>query len=248
MKNIFMLIAVLAAMIAMPLNGTSQVQVNNHDDYFKGGASTNSEANVIKLGLFHFWCGEGPLFYERKINDKLSVEGCAGITFNYLMRDLVNDVDNSPFLVNDETGIDAITYSPGYVLKADLRFYPGGEMPEGWYVSPQLRYKVYNITYKNILTSPQSSTTYYGSGGVDYPSYLKYFDIMAVGGYQVLGESGLSVDIYAGVGLRSRAYEMPTLNPYTAGYGISANYYTFKPKNDAVIYIPFGLLFGFAFD
>ena len=247
MKTICIFFTALALVAFAPKNGLCQVQVANHDDYFKGGANTNSEENVIKFGLFHLFCGELPFFYERRINDKISVEACAGVTLRYMIQDFINEIQTDSTAVKSESGFDAITYKLGYVLKADLRYYPKGEMPEGFYISPQIRYKVYNISYNNILLSPQSNINYVE--GSNYPSYMKYLDIMAVGGYQVIAADGpITWDFYAGIGLRSRSYEQPTAHSYTTALNYTAQYYTFAPKTDAVLYIPFGVLIGVAFD
>ena len=232
MKKCLIVSLLIISAIFISFNLHAQVKISNHDDYFSGGSGGGGdEQNVIKIGFFHLFDGEFPVFYERRINNHITVQGGAGVTFFdaiMLIGDAVNNVNSGP----DGTPPG---FSLGYTLKLGARYYPAGEAPEGFYLSPELRYKIYNYSYSNLMDSNYSTSTFNGKAS--------YFDFLGLLGYQFIAENNMAIDMYAGFGGRVRNRDL--LNEGTSPTG--ANYYFFAKQSDLVPYVSVGFTIGFAF-
>jgi len=94
------------------------------------------ERNVFKVSLFELASGDFPIYYERVLAGKLSVEGSAGVTFGDYFGTIFSDDDISPLS-------DYVDSKLGYSLSLSLRFYPI-EALEEFYISPEFKFRKYN--------------------------------------------------------------------------------------------------------
>ncbi|MFZ1693624.1 MAG: hypothetical protein WAT74_10535 [Flavobacteriales bacterium] len=148
--------------------------------------------NIFKLNPLLFFRGEVPLYYERALTPKLSLEVGLGFTArNYLSLSWVGDDA-------DEYGAGTdIVYNPSYHIGA--RFYLTDDLePSGWYINPEFAHLVYSkyIREKN----PNGSLS--DRRNLDHRTYN---DLRILLGYQSLSyNSNWIIDFYGGLGFRNR--------------------------------------------
>ncbi|MBK6343788.1 MAG: hypothetical protein IPF41_14695 [Flavobacteriales bacterium] len=154
--------------------------------------TVKSVKNVFKLNPLIFFRGEVPLYYERALTPKLSLEVGLGFTArNYLALSWVGDDA-------DEYGAGTkILYNPSYHIGA--RFYFADDIePAGVYINPEFAHLVYSklIREKN----PDGSLS--ERQRLDERTYN---DVRVMLGYQSLGySSNWVLDFYGGLGFRNR--------------------------------------------
>lgn len=148
--------------------------------------------NVVKVNPFLFFRGELPLFYERALTHKLSLELGVGVTLrDYLGLSFMGD-DADDFGAGTE-----IRPNPSYHIAA--RFYLGQDLePQGWYLQPAFAHLAYT---KDILVrAPDGNFT-----DERFRDRRVFNDLRLLLGYQLLGaSSNWLVDVYGGFGYRDR--------------------------------------------
>lgn len=148
--------------------------------------------NVFKVNPLLFFRGEIPLYYERALTPRLSLEVGLGVTLrNYLALSFVGD-DADDF----GAGTDIIP-NPSFHIAARYYFVDDLE-PQGWYLQPEFAHLVYT---KDIGTK--------GSDGQFTGAKLRdertYNDLRLLFGFQSLGfTSNWILDFYGGFAYRSR--------------------------------------------
>ncbi len=237
MKNRVFVNFIVISLFSFSLPLYAQVKVTNHDDYFSGGSGgAPDEGNIIKIGFTHIFDGELPFYYERRINNNLTVQAAAGVTFYNFFGDFTNLLNSANLTDNPPPA----TYSLGYTLKLGIRYYPTSEAPEGFYLSPEIRYKVYNYSYNNV-------TTGYDSLGNPMTGNLtgraSYFDFVGTAGYQFISQFNMVYDVYAGFGGRVRNVDV--INETTDAFGNSSFYFT--KQSGLVPFFTIGVTVGVAF-
>ncbi len=148
--------------------------------------------NVIKANPLLFFRGEVPLFFERALTHKLSLEVGIGVTLrDYLGLSLIND-DADDFGAGTE-----ILPNPSYHIAA--RFYLGQDLePQGWYIQPAFAHLAYT---KDILVRAADG----GFTDERLRDRRIYNDLRMLFGYQMLGmSSNWLFDVYGGLGFRDR--------------------------------------------
>lgn len=148
--------------------------------------------NIIKINPLIFFRGEIPIYYERALTPKLSLEVGLGVTLrNYLALSFVGD-DADDF----GAGTDIIA-NPSYHIGA--RFYFADDIePTGLYLNPEFAHLVYSkdIRHKN------PDGTFGNERSLDERTYN---DIRLMLGYQSIGYSNNWVlDFYGGLAFRNR--------------------------------------------
>lgn len=110
------------------------------------GSSSNSYSWVVKTDLLKFATGEIPIIYERKIGNKFSVEGAAGVTYSFFANEYIALLDEE-----EETTFESKA-AIGSVFRGTLKYYPSSDYDaiEGWSFGIQLFNKVNNRTYDGI--------------------------------------------------------------------------------------------------
>ncbi|MBK9147157.1 MAG: hypothetical protein IPM12_04950 [Flavobacteriales bacterium] len=148
--------------------------------------------NVFKLNPLIFFRGEVPLYYERALTPKLSLEVGLGFTArNYLALSWVGDDA-------DEYGAGTkILYNPSYHIGA--RFYLTDDLePSGVYINPEFAH----LVYSKLIKEKNADGTFSDRQRLDERTYN---DVRVMVGYQSLGySSNWILDFYGGLGFRNR--------------------------------------------
>lgn len=189
---------------------------------------TEDEQN-IKLNVLAPLTGDIPLHFEKKLGEKFSVEGSAGITIQNFMRTAVFDFNE----LYSDVDINR-SYEPGYSVSAAFKYYPNGAIYE-YYFGPEIRHRRYN-----------SSAFEVGVPG-EYQEYMNLTDFKLVFGYLDYLDDHIIIDLFAGVGIRSRSQEMLTYVSYDPTTGQSVNEVRLETENKLAPLISLGVKFGFSF-
>lgn len=148
--------------------------------------------NVVKINPLLFFRGEIPIYFERAINPKVSIEAGIGVTLrNYLALSFTGD-DADDFGAGTEI-------VPRLSFQAGFRYYFTDDLePQGSYA--QLSFAHLNYT-KDIRTKgPTGEFT-----DVILRDDRTYNDVRLLFGYQMLsGNSNWMFDVYGGPAFRDR--------------------------------------------
>lgn len=148
--------------------------------------------SAFKINPLLFFRGEIPLYFEHKLTPRLSLEVGLGVTLrNYLALSFVGD-DADDFGAGTEI-VPNLSYRMG------ARFYLVDELePQGTYLQAEYAHLAYT---KDIRAKGSDG----GFIDATYRDERTYNDVRLLFGYQTLGVSNnWLVDIYGGVGFRSR--------------------------------------------
>lgn len=171
------------------------------DDYFDDGGRGSGGDNLIKVDPVLILVGEVPLFYERRINDFLSLEIGAGPTLAHELTIFSGDF----FSVLDgsyELYPEGATTELGLTYSLSARLYPLADGDaEGVYLGPTYHYKDFRFLYP--LIDQNGFPTEDGSR-----LKWKYNDYLVQGGYQYEFWDNLYVDTYLGFGLRNKTLDV----------------------------------------
>lgn len=184
---------------------SKEVQVfDNGDDYdYFQKKKSNSPKNAIKINPLEVLDGTFPIYFERVIHPKLSVEIGLGFT------------STSPYYVSirqelSNTGeYDGFAKSKtGSMFKLGARFYANRNdvAPEGAYFS--LEYQVKKFKYDAYPLQGSPSNGYYRASSPPFKeeSITNSDVIRVLFGYQYENDSNFSWDPYIGIGWRKRAF------------------------------------------
>jgi len=188
--------------------------------------------NVIKANPLIFFRGEIPIYYERALSPRLSVELGLGVTLrNYLAMSFMGD-DADDFGAGTEI-IPSVTY------RLAARFYMEDDLePQGWYLQPEFGQLTYT---KDILIADPAG----GFTEERLRDRRVYNDIRFLMGYQALSYSSNWVfDLYGGFAFRVRDMQVvnETLDPVTRTFS-----YDQEQRNDRVPAFFLGLKLGLGF-
>jgi len=191
LRNALFLAVLLSALGAAAQPGKPKV-VLYKDRLAAAFDTVDCVKNVIKVNPLLFFRGEIPIYYERAITPKLSIELGAGVA----LRD---------YLTLSFNGSDADDYGAGTEIVPRLSFHIGARFyfeddlePQGFYLQPTFSHLNYT---KDIRTK--------GPTGELTDNALRdervYNDLRLYAGYQLLSSnSNWMWDLYGGVGYRDR--------------------------------------------
>lgn len=186
--------------------------------------------NRIAVDPLGILVGEIPIYYERRLSNKLSVEPMVGITHS----DYAFSIFNFDFIQN--TGNRSAKF--GYMFGTALKFYPSSETYalEGAFFGLDVRYKVYLTDLENTCSTSGAST---------FPEMRSVFDGKLIGGYSWLFSDAVTIEAFGGIGIRSQAIDGYIC---TDGSG-SVPVTTFAKYDDSVerLAFSFGVKIGFVF-
>lgn len=154
--------------------------------------TVNVVKNVVKANPLLFLRGEIPLYYERALTYRLSMEVGVGVTLrNYMAMTFMGD-DADDF----GAGTEII---PNLSYRIAARFYLEDDLePQGWYVQPEFGHLVYAKDIREV--GPNGVFT-----EVRYRDQRTFNDVRALLGYQMLSSSSnWLIDVYGGVAFRDR--------------------------------------------
>lgn len=179
----------------------------------------STETNIIKIAPLSFLSGSIPFYYERSINDFLSVQVGAGVTTRNYLKEWIN---NGEFGKSDENQ-DEIKWnganqyndnmnpandftnrksSIGYTVSVEPRIYFDNEGIGGSFVSIGYSLSKYKTSSRQIQTGISDLmflNTY-------FPEYESISDVSVNFGSQVLNDR-ISVEYTIGIALRNKKGE-----------------------------------------
>ena len=205
--------------------------------YSPQGNASNSSSNsnsyswVAKTDLLKFATGEIPLIYERKISNKFSVEGAAGVTYSFFE-------NNYSLLIDDEEEIFESKAALGSVFRGTIKYYPSSDYDaiEGWSFGLQLFTKTNNREYNE-----QPGSTYADELSGKKDSRVRTGAALIIS-KQVFQDSNIAFESFIGLG-----YANVTSEYYTIRYNdFNSNSQLTKIKEtEGNINIQFGFRIGF---
>lgn len=185
-----MLAFLLLAGIAQPPDKETKVVL------FKEHAKTqwdtvNVMKNCVKMNPLLFLQGEIPVYFERAVSPRISLEVGMGITArNYISLTVGDEADDFGAGTEVEHKL-AAHVGIRYYLTDDLE-------PYGWYLSPEFATR----TYTKVITTKDDEGNFTDEKLKDERVYN---DAKLLLGFQLLsGTSNWMVDFYGGLGGRSR--------------------------------------------
>jgi hypothetical protein len=194
--------------------------------------TVNCVKNVIKINPLLFFRGEIPIYYERALTPRLSLELGAGVTTrNYLNFSFEGD-EPDDFGAGTE-----IKSKPTFHLAA--RYYMTDDLePQGWYWQLEFAYLDYAKDIRTKDSTGQLTETRLRDERV-------YNDIRLLSGYQMLsGTSNWLFDLYGGIGIRARSMDK-VVEDHNLETGVFS--YSIDEENDMIPVFFLGIKVGWGF-
>lgn len=189
--------------------------------------------NVIKLNPLIFFRGEIPIYYERALSPRLSLEAGLGITLrNYLALSFTGDDA-------DEFGKGTkIVPQPSFHI--GFRYYLNDDLePQGPYLQPT--YSHLRFTKEIQLKESTGFTENYLTDDRVYNDLRLYF------GYQMLsGNSNMLFDLYCGAAFRDR-FNKKVVEDVTFSTGPPVYSYEVKESKNQTVAFFIGIKVGMGF-
>jgi hypothetical protein len=189
-------VVVLFATILLPASGQDKqgTKVLLYKDRVAAQFDTvKCVKNVIKANPLLFFRGEIPVYYERALTHRLSIEVGVGITLrNFLNLSVLGD-DADDF----GAGTEII---PRASFRLGARFYFEDDIePQGLYLQPELAY----LSYSKFIREKGPDGLFTDRKNRDDRVYN---DLRLYLGYQMLAStSNWLFDVYGGIGVRDRS-------------------------------------------
>jgi hypothetical protein len=180
---------------------SKDVQVFDEEDdydYFENKSNSNPK-NIIKINPFEALDGAFPIYYERVVSSKFSVEVGVGLTATSAF---TNEINSGLFGNNDYDGF--YKGKTGLMFKLGARYYAGrGDYaPEGTYFA--LEYQVKNFKFDAYPYINGSRT----SSGPFQETTISNADLARLlFGYQTDSSSNFVWDYFLGVGWRKHTVD-----------------------------------------
>ncbi len=163
------------------------------DKYFDDGqGGEDAPRTLVKINPLLLVVGEAPVYIEKRLSNKFSIEGAAGITF----RSVFNNIGLIYESAAEEILISRIQ-QPSVTGKLSMRYYPKGELyfPQGNYFGLQGRYRQYRYQLQYYLY-PSSSES------LTSQVQITDYDFLIINGFQEVFRGAFYYDIYYGLGVR----------------------------------------------
>lgn len=169
---------------------------------------------------------------------KISLEAGLGLTFRDYIRDLAFDFNDLLSKSPEGKGSEFARAKLGISFRAGVRFYPTkkAETGSGPYFAFQFQAKSYN------WVSEYKSSNF--PAPIEADEKRNFTDFNLIFGKQKVYKSNITIDLYGGLGVRSRTIKRHTINPSTES---NATPLLEDEKTDLIPNIVAGIKFGFAF-
>lgn len=194
---VFFVLALAGRTFAQPEKGSTKV-VLYKDRIAAQWDTVSCVKNVLKANPLLFLRGEVPLYFERALSPRLSMEIGAGITYrNYVNLTFAGDHGDA-----DDFGAGTkILPSPAFHI--GTRYYLVDDLePQGQYLQLEFAY----LRYAKEISEQDSLGLFNGTTNLDERIFN---DVRLYYGYQKLsGTSNWLFDFYGGVALRNRYMEI----------------------------------------
>jgi hypothetical protein len=189
---------------------------------FAQRSSGGSEATgVVKLNVLSLFTRTGSLSYEHVLSDKLSLQ--LGVQYTLPRRARILGVN----LLGEDGRMNRFSVTP------ELRYYPAGAAPTGFYVGPFARYV--NLSVSGDVTQDINGQTRTVSGRVTQNTY-SFGGVL--GGQWVFGEH-FSLDVFGGP-----YFSFGSIN---VSQNITEEDYNFPSSVSFPVWLRAGLSLGYSF-
>lgn len=183
--------------------------------------------NMFKLSLLEPFSGDISFYYERILNQNVSVEVGFGFTmYDYLSLALVDDFSSTS---SDRTSLIGSSFAAG------IRYYPFLAGDE-FYFAPEFKYRYYHSTFNTVPFGNEPVQTF------EETRSMSNFRITV--GYVYLFDDRIFIDYFAGIGIA-----MIKTSTYVPNYDDVSGLYTYNleekrtPRPRLTLGIKFGLNF-----
>ena len=225
-KAAFFVFGILCSIIANAQQNQQQYGSGNNGQYVYYTAHSKRTDNISQyrqlLKVCPLWLLEGnvPIFYERKVGNKVTIEPSVGLTFNNYVWEVF---EQGGVYNGGAIPVSTRYYKPSFSAGVALKFYPSGAF-NGFYISPELRYRNYqsqalNNTVTNNPGTPSTNPSNYSQES------LTFTDFKFVFGYMTFIGDVVPIEFFWGLGARqrneTRFYDNTSINN---GYGTTVNY------------------------
>jgi hypothetical protein len=233
MRNIF-LTGSLCALLSLTCNAQtdstrSTVTVTYSKIGYKRTVRDKNFHTVIKINPLLVFNGDIPVYAERRLRDKISVEGSVGFTYQDYFNELV--------LLDGYENYKRYP-KPGYSFSGALKYYPSNytRALDEFYFGPEIRYRRYNSEVEDLSATPATLSRL-----VEYRTLI---DFKMTFGYMAYVADNVLFDIYGGIGIRHRDMVQAK---YDYSYSSSTSQVFLESTNDFIPTLAAGVKFGVAF-
>ena len=174
--------------------------------------------------------GELNFAFEHRITPHSSLELSAGPTISELGGvQLITSTNNNNVYAERQSDI-------GYFVSLGYRFYPlnYAGAPRGLYISPEIKYRVYNILYIDNNVNPLSDKK-----GTTSQAMFR-FNV----GYQFWPGKKFALDVFTGIGLGKVNQSVPIINYIYNSDGSSTPYWDTQNVSRASVNATIGVKIG----
>ncbi len=216
MKSIFTLLLFSFATICFAQKDTTIIVNLPNKKYNNKHKKATGEENILKIAPLGFTSGTFPVYYERIINDFLTVQAGIGATSrNYIRTAIQQSVDDikpnypwgeSALIDRADNALVMTNRKPalGYMLSVQPRLYFESDPPDGGYLGISCDFYRYNFAIPGLVntnTDPTASPNYQYKG-IKNKEHENISDFMVCFGYQDVYDR-LSLDYSMGLGIRN---------------------------------------------
>lgn len=204
MRNLLVVLSVLCSLNILSQDTITTKLIifdqENIDEVTKGkNANTSLEKNALKINPLLILRGEIPIYYERALNNYLSIEAAIGMTFKDYSANFLDDIgdDGSFFGENSQEEVKSnISYKLG------LRYYTGGVVLDGFYFSVEYAKRDYtrDLSFRNTSYNSTTSSTFTTS--YNFTEETNHSEIkLIVGSQEHYYWDNIFLDYYIGGGI-----------------------------------------------
>ena len=230
------------------LSAQDTVQIITSDGNIQSLISTentykyDNPTNVVRLGLITAVNGYTPIYFERKLLNSLSIETMVGFTY----RSLANDFDylTSPRAFNRPKNplyyddIDEAYEKYEGIRKSNIGFcvgitpkiYPSANAIRGFYIGPQVNYKLFLFKVKTAMYNSTSNSYSYEnlrrSDDYNIKEHVHQFDFSINLGKNIILKNHITLNVNANIGTKYMIGKREDIAYY--GSGIISNYRDYK--------------------
>jgi hypothetical protein len=199
---------------------------------------TREIRHIIKCEPTLLLNGDLPIHYEYFLFKRMSLEAGLGLTFRDYIRDLAFDFNDLLSKSPEGKGSEFARARLGVSFRAGVRFYPTkkAETGSGPYFAFQFQAKSYN------WVSEYKSEKF--SVPIEANEKRNFTDFNLIFGKQKVFKSNITIDMYGGLGVRSRTIKRYKINPSSES---NATPLLDDEKTDLIPNIVAGFKLGFAF-
>jgi len=185
----------------------------NKDANGNSKSKKTGESNIVKIAPLGFISGTFPLYFERRINNFLTVQVGGGLTSRNYVRGIIqkessiSEIAEYPWGENSQFNDAAEPFfgfkkrkpAMGYMFSIQPRLYFESDAPDGSFLAISYDYYHYATTIAGLKVNSNNEVVHTGENKSEYENLS---DIMVHFGYQYIYDR-LTLEYTTGIGLRN---------------------------------------------